>query len=138
MDINLQLEEIILLLDQNKFVESHDIFEELWRKYKNNESTRKESFILKAFVNGSVSIELYKMQRFEHCSNVWNTYKKYEYLIDEIGNVEVYRVKGPENAQPLEEEARRIIKLLPQFTPGKQSGKAIAVRHVIPITFRMQ
>ncbi len=61
-----------------------------------------------------------------------------EYLIDEIGNVEVYRVKGPENAQPLEEEARRIIKLLPQFTPGKQSGKAIAVRHVIPITFRMQ
>ena len=61
-----------------------------------------------------------------------------EYLIDEIGNVEVYRVKGPENAQPLEEEARRIIKLLPQFTPGKQSGKAIAVRHVVPITFRMQ
>ena len=61
-----------------------------------------------------------------------------EYLIDEIGNVEVDRVKGPENAQPLEEEARRIIKLLPQFTPGKQSGKAIAVRHVIPITFRMQ
>ena len=61
-----------------------------------------------------------------------------EYLIDEIGNVEVYRVKGPENAQPLEEEARRIIKLLPQFTPGKQSGKAIAVRHVFPITFRMQ
>lgn len=61
-----------------------------------------------------------------------------EYLIDEIGNVEVYRVKGTENAQPLEEEARRIIKLLPQFTPGKQSGKAIAVRHVVPITFRMQ
>ena len=61
-----------------------------------------------------------------------------EYLIDEIGNVEVYRVKGPENAQLLEEEARRIIKLLPQFTPGKQSGKAIAVRHVVPITFRMQ
>ena len=61
-----------------------------------------------------------------------------EYLIDEIGNVEVYRVKGPENALPLEEEARRIIKLLPQFTPGKQSGKAIAVRHVVPITFRMQ
>ena len=61
-----------------------------------------------------------------------------EYLIDEIGNVEVYRVKGPENAQPLEEEARRIINLLPQFIPGKEKGKAIAVRHVVPITFRMQ
>jgi predicted metal-dependent hydrolase len=84
MNINLQLEEIILLLNQNKFVESHDVFEELWREYKKDESTRKESFILKAFVNGSVSIELYKMQRFEHSLNVWNTYKKYEYLIDEI------------------------------------------------------
>jgi predicted metal-dependent hydrolase len=84
MNINLELEEIILLLNGNKFVQAHDIFEELWRKYKNNESTRQESFILKAFVNGSVSIELYKMQRFEHSLNVWNTYKKYEYLIDEI------------------------------------------------------
>lgn len=27
------------------------------------------------------------MQRFEHCSNVWNTYKKYEYLIDEIDSL---------------------------------------------------
>ena len=35
MNINLQLEEIILLLNQNKFVESHDIFEEL---YESNEA----------------------------------------------------------------------------------------------------
>ena len=87
MDINLQLEKIILLLNQNKFVEAHDFFEELWREYKKDEATREESFILKAFVNGSVCIELYKMQRFEHSSNVWNTYKKYEYLIEEIDSL---------------------------------------------------
>ncbi|WP_368030147.1 DUF309 domain-containing protein [Arcobacter sp. s6] len=87
MNINLELEQIILLLNQNKFVEAHDVFEELWRDYKKDESTREESFILKAFVNGSVSIELYKMQRFEHSLNVWNTYKKYEYLIDEIDSL---------------------------------------------------
>lgn len=87
MNINLQLEKIILLLEENKFVEVHDIFEELWREYKKNEITREESFILKAFVNASVSIELYKMQRFEHSLNVWNTYKKYEYLIDEINSI---------------------------------------------------
>lgn len=61
-----------------------------------------------------------------------------EYIIEANGNVEVYRVKGPENTQALEEEARRIINLLPQFIPGKEKGKAIAVRHVVPITFRMQ
>ena len=87
MDINLQLEKIILLLNKNKFVEAHDFFEELWREYKKDEATREESFILKAFVNGSVCIELYKMQRFEHSTNVWNTYKKYEYLIEEIDSL---------------------------------------------------
>lgn len=87
MDINLELKEIIFLLEKENFIKSHDILEELWRKYKNDENTRQESFILKAFVNGSVSIELYKMQRFEHSSNVWNTYKKYEYLIDELKSI---------------------------------------------------
>ena len=87
MDINLELEKIISLLEHDKFIDSHDVFEELWREYKKDEDTREESFILKAFVNGSVCIELYKMQRFEHSSNVWNTYKKYEYLIEEIDSL---------------------------------------------------
>jgi hypothetical protein len=87
MDINSKLEKIILLLNKNEFVESHDIFEELWREYKNNESSRIESFILKAFVNASVSFELYKMNKFEHSQNLWNTYIKYEYLIEEINSI---------------------------------------------------
>jgi hypothetical protein len=87
MDINLELEEIISLLEKEDFIKSHDMLEVLWRKYKNDEKTRQESFILKALVNGSVSIELYKMQRFEHSTNVWNTYQKYEYLIDELNTI---------------------------------------------------
>jgi hypothetical protein len=84
MDIDLEHEKIILLLENDEFIRVHDILEELWRKYKDINETREESFILKAFVNASVSFELYKMQRYEHSLNVWNTYKKYEYLIDEI------------------------------------------------------
>ncbi|MBU0923443.1 DUF309 domain-containing protein [bacterium] len=96
MDINLKLEDIILLLKEEKFVQAHDVLEELWREYKNQESTRKESFILKAFVNASVSIELYNMQRFEHSNNVWNTYLKYENLIDDlksINNINYKKIK---------------------------------------------
>jgi hypothetical protein len=96
MDINLKLEDIILLLKEEKFVEAHDVLEELWREYKNQESTREESFILKAFVNASVSIELYNMQRFEHSNNVWNTYLKYENLIDDlksINNINYKKIK---------------------------------------------
>lgn len=84
MDLDIELKKIIFLLNNNEFVRVHDIFEELWRKYKNDLKTREESFILKAFVNASVSIELYKMKRFEHSKNVWDTYLKYEYLIDKI------------------------------------------------------
>jgi hypothetical protein len=96
MDINLKLEDIILLLKEEKFVQAHDVLEELWREYKNQESTREESFILKAFVNASVSIELYNMQRFEHSNNVWNTYLKYENLIDDlksINNINYKKIK---------------------------------------------
>lgn len=84
MEINKDLKKIIFLLENDKFLESYDIFELLWREYKNDEKSREESFILKAFVNATVSFELFKMQRVEHSNNVWNTYKKYENLIDKL------------------------------------------------------
>lgn len=84
MNILNNLDEIIKLLENEDFVKAHDLFEELWRKYKNNECTREESFILKALVNGSVFFEVYKMQRYEHAKNLWDTYKKYEYLIEKL------------------------------------------------------
>ena len=86
MNINSKLEEIILLLQEDKFIKSHDIFEELWKEYKNDENTREESFILKAFVNALASLELYNMQRVEHSKNVWKTYLKYEKLIDSVNS----------------------------------------------------
>ncbi|MDZ7818651.1 MAG: DUF309 domain-containing protein [Aliarcobacter sp.] len=94
MDINLKLQEIIFLLKEERFVQVHDIFEKLWREYKNDKSTREESFILKAFVNASVSIELYKMNRFEHSINVWNTYKKYENLIETLKTKNSFNYKN--------------------------------------------
>lgn len=93
MDLDIELEKIIFLLNCDKFIEVHDIFEELWRKYKNDLKTREESFILKAFVNASVSIELYKMKRFEHSKNVWDTYLKYENLIDKIESLNSEKYK---------------------------------------------
>lgn len=93
MDIREELLEILDLLKKDYFVKAHDLLEVLWREYKNDENTRKESFILKALVNASVSIELYKMQRYEHSTNVWNTYKKYENLIDEIKSINTDKYK---------------------------------------------
>lgn len=37
----------------------------------------------------------------------------------------------------LEEEAARIIGLLPKFTPGKHRGKVVSVKYEVPITFKL-
>lgn len=79
-----ELKEAIELLNKNEFIQAHDVFENLWRAYKDSDSSREESFILKAFTNASISIELYKMSREQHSTNVWNTFKKYENLIETI------------------------------------------------------
>jgi len=79
-----ELNETIKLLKNNEFIKAHDLFEGLWREYKDDGNTREESFILKAFVNASVSIELHKMHRVQHSINVWNTYEKYQHLIDSL------------------------------------------------------
>jgi len=87
MDIREKLNFVISLIKEEKFVKAHDFLEKLWREYKGQKDTRNESFILKAFVNGCVSFEIYKMNKMEHSANLWNTYKKYEHLIGEIDSI---------------------------------------------------
>ena len=38
----------------------------------------------------------------------------------------------------LENEALRIIKRLPQMTPGKQDGEIVGVPFSIPVTFKLK
>lgn len=61
-----------------------------------------------------------------------------EYLIGTDGKVSVLRVKGPKGTELLEKEAKRIIEKLPQLKPGMQRKKPVRMKHVIPITFRLQ
>lgn len=50
-----------------------------------------------------------------------------------IGNV---RMRGPDKL--LEDEAARIISLLPQMVPGKQRGQVVRVPYSIPISFKLE
>jgi protein TonB len=36
-----------------------------------------------------------------------------------------------------DEEAQRVVKLMPRWSPGKQSGRAVAVRFTLPISFQL-
>ena len=58
------------------------------------------------------------------------------FKINEEGNIENIRTRGPHKL--LEEEAIRIIKLLPKFGPALSNGEPVKIPFAIPITFRLQ
>jgi len=58
------------------------------------------------------------------------------FKIGKDGSVQGIRTKGP--SPLLEEEAARIISLLPKPAPGLMNGKKVRVPFSIPITFRLQ
>ena len=59
-----------------------------------------------------------------------------EFIVDKDGSVtEVKVVKGV--GAGCDEEALRVMEALPNFTPGKQGGRPVKVKMVIPIYFRL-
>ncbi len=59
-----------------------------------------------------------------------------QFVINEKGYITGIRTRGPDNK--LEEEAARIIALLPQMKPGMQRGRAVKVPYSIPVNFRLE
>ncbi|MGJ8743383.1 energy transducer TonB [Polaribacter sp.] len=55
-----------------------------------------------------------------------------QFIIDDKGNVVDILVRTP--SKGLEKEAKRIIKKLPKFKPGKQQNKTVKVRYTLPIS----
>ena len=58
------------------------------------------------------------------------------FKIDKSGNVTGVRARAPHPR--LEEEAQRVINLLPKMQPGKQRGKAVIVPYSLPLIFQVQ
>lgn len=59
------------------------------------------------------------------------------FVIDKEGNITNVRARGPRNGELLEQEAIRIVKMLPQFKPGVQKGKPVNVSYALPINFKL-
>ena len=58
------------------------------------------------------------------------------FKIDTQGDVIDVRARAPH--PDLEDEAKRVINLLPQFKPGKQKGKEVTVPYSLPILFQVK
>ena len=59
-----------------------------------------------------------------------------QFKIDKTGVITDIQARAPHKR--LEAEAVRVIDLLPQMIPGKQRGKAVAVKYTLPIVFLIQ
>ena len=51
-----------------------------------------------------------------------------------VADIKIMRGVSPE----LDEEAVRVVKAMPAWTPGKQDGQAVNVRYTLPVTFKLQ
>ncbi|MFK5958076.1 MAG: energy transducer TonB [Lutibacter sp.] len=58
------------------------------------------------------------------------------FKIDKNGDIINIQARAPH--KKLQEEAIRVIKLLPKMTPGKQRGRAVGVRYGLPIVFKVE
>jgi protein TonB len=58
------------------------------------------------------------------------------FKIDKKGNISNVMARAPHKR--LQEEAIRVIKLLPKMIPGKQRGRAVGVKYSLPIAFKVE
>ena len=62
---------------------------------------------------------------------------KVSFIIDENGKVTMPKVDGTGVSASVDEEAERIVKQMPAWTPGMVKGKAVKTRLELPITFKI-
>jgi protein TonB len=58
------------------------------------------------------------------------------FKIDKTGNIADVMARAPHKR--LQEEAIRVVKLLPKMTPGKQRGRPVGVKYSLPIAFKVE
>ena len=58
------------------------------------------------------------------------------FTITADGTIDNIKMRGPDKS--LEDEVERIIKKLPEMTPGQNDGKAVNVPYSIPVNFKLQ
>lgn len=59
------------------------------------------------------------------------------FVVDEAGKIMIQNVLSS-NYPSLDSEAVRVVRMMPDWTPGTQDGKKVKVMYTLPITFELQ
>lgn len=60
------------------------------------------------------------------------------FVVNADGSIQDVEVLKSSSDPYLDKEAVRVVKSMPNWKPGKQSGKAVRVRFTLPVTFRLK
>jgi protein TonB len=60
-----------------------------------------------------------------------------QFVVDYEGNIKDVKAVGAIRGGGLEEEAMRLVKLMPKWTPGRQNGQAVSVQFNLPVSFQL-
>lgn len=61
-----------------------------------------------------------------------------QFIVDHEGNIRGIKIASGRKGGGLEEEAGRVVKLMPKWKPGKQNGQAVTVQFNLPVNFRLE
>jgi hypothetical protein len=75
-----RIDKFQLLLNQHRFFDAHELFEEIWFPIRKDNIAIKQ--VYRGFINSAVSLELYKRQRPTPSAKVWSNSMKMLSILD--------------------------------------------------------
>lgn len=98
--------------------------------------------IMPAFPGGDEALArfLQKNIRYPHMAQENGVEGKIfvQFIVNKEGKISDVQTVGAHKGAGLEEEAMRVVKMMPNWKPGKQNGEQVAVRFNLPIGFLLQ
>ena len=78
------IDRFIYAVENNFFVEAHELLEDDWNLYK-KQGEKKKALVLKGLINGATALALYHVKkRPDGYAKVWPVFNKYLPLLDEV------------------------------------------------------
>jgi len=89
----LAIEQFLEVVENDEFVEGHEVLEEDWNRFKKLPEYENEAKILKGLINASTALALVRKGKKEGAERVWQTYVKYAPLIDSTPSAHTAKYK---------------------------------------------
>lgn len=131
----------VIDIKSNRFIETYDSSDSLIRKASNGEECYNVVEVMPLFPGGDKALINYLSKNLKYPELIKE--KRIQgsvicmFVVNSLGKViDVEVARGLEES--LNKEAIRVIQSMPDWIPGKQRGKNVAVKYTLPINFRFE